>query len=386
MWKAGCKWATLWLNGIMGDKGTGVEGAQGGTAGGYDPSIASYAPPDGAQGNTWATPGYPYAPYAPNAAMGGAVPPSGQAGGYGATPSYYPYAATETKGVDTDPVKQAYNHPAPPEVYAYPNTTAGGGKDTGFVNVDLGYEDQAYGGGNGAYGNHSDHDIEEGADTNITEAGTRNQFLKKVYAIVTIQILITAGISMLCIFVEPLVTFFSGNGWIWIIFLVCGFITLFILQMKRQNYPSNMVLLGIFTLFMGWFVGSICAAYQARGYGSSVAFAFVITLAIFICITAYCWISKKDFSFLIGFIAAGFIALAVAFIVVFTIDVFGDLNQWAWFAIAIGGSLLMTAVLLFDTSQIVNKYPVDEYIQGAISLYLDFINLFLCLLSAFGST
>ncbi|KAJ8904390.1 hypothetical protein NDN08_000909 [Rhodosorus marinus] len=257
---------------------------------------------------------------------------------------------------------------APPEAYTYQqatNTEFGKGAPApGTVDIESGQPEN---------------------EVNISHSGVRNAFLRKVFAIVTIQILITTGISLMCVYIVPLREFCADNWWIWLVFFFAAMICLFILQWKRHKHPQNLVWLGIFTVIMSFFVGTICATYADNGYGSAIAYSFVSTLAIFITITAYCWWSKKDFSFLYGFIIAFFIAIVIAFIVIWFVDLFGDLSRWAWFGIQIAGALLVTAVLLFDCSQIVNKYPVDEYIQGAISLYVDFINLFLCLLGAFGS-
>lgn len=224
------------------------------------------------------------------------------------------------------------------------------------------------------------------AETGIQPKGVRNQFLVKVYSLVFLQIGFTAGFSCMCVFVIPVRDFFGSTPWIWIPFFVGTFICLFVLQAVRHKHPLNLIMLAVFTLFMSTVVGSACATYAQNGYGTAIAWAFVSTTVIFLVITVYCYFSKKDFSFLLGFIAAGFVALLMAFIVVFFLQIFiGPLSRWTWFGINLAGSLLVTAVLLYDSSQIVNKYPVDEYIQGTIALYVDFIQLFLCILNVAGA-
>eukprot|EP00188_Purpureofilum_apyrenoidigerum_P005674 Plantae.Rhodophyta-Purpureofilum_apyrenoidigerum.ctg7645.p1 GENE.Plantae.Rhodophyta-Purpureofilum_apyrenoidigerum.ctg7645~~Plantae.Rhodophyta-Purpureofilum_apyrenoidigerum.ctg7645.p1 ORF type:complete len:332 (-),score=43.73 Plantae.Rhodophyta-Purpureofilum_apyrenoidigerum.ctg7645:1194-2189(-) len=273
---------------------------------------------------------------------------------------------------------------APPPIYAAAPQMGYGGHaheqakhtgNDGFVTVDLGPDGEK----------NTSGAQEEHLEPSLQPKNARNAFLRKVYSIVAIQFAVTAGIALMAVYVDPLNRFLTRNWWLYLIFLGGTIITLFVLQAVRHKFPLNIFVLGVFTVLESLFVGAICGTYANAGYGIAIAYAFATTFAIFIVITAYCWISKKDFSYLIGFIIGGFVALVISFLLVFLVTaITGRLNRWVWFAINLAGSLLMTAMLLYDTSQIVNKYPYDEYLQGAIAIYTDVINLFLCLVQVFG--
>jgi len=143
-----------------------------------------------------------------------------------------------------------------------------------------------------------------------------------------------------------------------------------------QQYPCNMFLLVVFTLTMSFMVGMTCTAYAARGMSTLVVEAFAITSVIFIALTLFTIQSKIDFSFL-G------LGLGVAMI---------SLIMWGFFAMiafpsfmfsqvyALLGSVIFSLYVVYDTWLITQRLSYDEYIFGAVNLYLDFINLFLFIL------
>ncbi|MCL6456874.1 MAG: Bax inhibitor-1 family protein, partial [Gorillibacterium sp.] len=123
------------------------------------------------------------------------------------------------------------------------------------------------------------------------------------------------------------------------------------------------------------------AFYSKTGGFSLVNTAFLVTAGIFAGLTAYAYYSKRDFSFLGGFLFMGLITL-VGFSVIglFTGGFGGTLGM----GIAIGGTLIFSGFILYDIS----KYRsglTDEMIPLAVlNLYLDFINLFLFVLRLLG--
>jgi len=111
-----------------------------------------------------------------------------------------------------------------------------------------------------------------------------------------------------------------------------------------------------------------------------VAQAFLTTAAAFVGLTAYVFISRKDFSFLKGFVWTGLIAMVVL-----------GLSNYFFFesstlqlAMSGMGVLLFSAFILYDTSNILRDYPSNEYIAAALTLYLDVFLLFQNLLMMFG--
>jgi FtsH-binding integral membrane protein len=93
-------------------------------------------------------------------------------------------------------------------------------------------------------------------------------------------------------------------------------------------------------------------------------------------LTAYVFISNKDFSFLRGMVTTGLIVIILAGV----LNIFIVGSSAFGFAIAAATLLLFTGFVLYDTSNIIRRYPTNEYVAGALSLYLDAFNIFLALL------
>jgi len=108
--------------------------------------------------------------------------------------------------------------------------------------------------------------------------------------------------------------------------------------------------------------------------------AFLTTAVAFVSLTGYTFVSRRDFSFLKGFVWTGLIAMIVL-----------GLTNYFFFAspvLALSlsgiGVLLFSAFILYDTSSILRDYPNDEYIAAALTLYLDVFLLFQHILSLLG--
>jgi len=109
--------------------------------------------------------------------------------------------------------------------------------------------------------------------------------------------------------------------------------------------------------------------------------ALAITLGVFIGLTLFTLQSKYDFSGMGPFLFGGLIALLMAGLV----GIFIPFSRTMDLIFAIGGCLLFSGYIVYDTYIINRRLSPDEYIMGAISLYLDFINLFLTILRLFNS-
>jgi len=102
----------------------------------------------------------------------------------------------------------------------------------------------------------------------------------------------------------------------------------------------------------------------------------LITLGIFLGLTIFTFQSKWDFSGMGPFLFAGLMALIMTGFV----GMFFPFSRTVDLVYGIGGALLFSGYIVFDTYNINNRLSPDEFIIGAISLYLDFINLFLSIL------
>ncbi|KAA8495913.1 Protein lifeguard 4 [Porphyridium purpureum] len=222
----------------------------------------------------------------------------------------------------------------------------------------------------------SDFDI--GTCVGTSSVAVRLGFIRKVYGILSVQLALTFVISLAFMLVTPMRHFIMANQWFVMVNMVATFGLIIALMCFKDHHPLNMKLLMGFTACESVLVASVCAAYAEVGLGYVVAEAFFITMCVFGGLTAYCFISKKDFSFLGGFLYASLTSLLLASIVnIFLYMFHSPLANFMNFAIACFGSLLFSGYILFDTSNIIHSYSADQYIEAAVALYLDLINLFL---------
>jgi modulator of FtsH protease len=130
-----------------------------------------------------------------------------------------------------------------------------------------------------------------------------------------------------------------------------------------------------FTGVLGYSLGPVLAAYLQLANGASIVFAALgLTGVVFFTLSGYALISKKDFSYLAGFLMAG---IMVAFLASLLAVFFNfPLLQ---LAVTSGFVLLSSGFILYETSQLVNGGE-RNYILATIGLYVQIYNLFISLL------
>jgi len=161
------------------------------------------------------------------------------------------------------------------------------------------------------------------------------------------------------------------------LFIMMGGI--FAVQAARHIPGVNFALLLAFGGITGMAIAPLVGIVAAKS-PVLVTQAFMTTAVAFVSLTAYTFISKRDFSFLKGFVWTGIIAMIVL-----------GLSNYFFFqspmlALTLSGIgvLLFSAFILYDTSSILRDYPNDEYIAAALTLYLDVFLLFQHMLALFG--
>ncbi|KAF7325578.1 hypothetical protein MKEN_00407400 [Mycena kentingensis (nom. inval.)] len=105
--------------------------------------------------------------------------------------------------------------------------------------------------------------------------------------------------------------------------------------------------------------------------------ALAITFAVFLALTIFTFNSKYDFSGMAPYLLSSLIVLLTASMIHFLVLPF---NRTMDTVITVGGCLVFSAFIVFDTYSINKRLSPDEFVLGAISLYLDFVNLFLRIL------
>jgi modulator of FtsH protease len=199
-----------------------------------------------------------------------------------------------------------------------------------------------------------------------------NKMLKNTYTLLSMTLLFsaaTAGLAMYFNLPHP------GM----IVTMVCYFGLLF-LTSKFSNSSIGLVCVFALTGFMGLTLGPIISMYLnnfSNGH-QLVMTALGGTGVIFLGLSAYALTTRKDFSFLGGFLMVGILVAFLAGIgaAVFAIPALS-------LAVSAMFILLMSAMILYQTSAMIHGGETN-YIMATVSLYISIYNLFLSLLQILG--
>ncbi|XP_004583058.2 protein lifeguard 4 [Ochotona princeps] len=199
----------------------------------------------------------------------------------------------------------------------------------------------------------------------------RMAFLRKVYSILSLQVLLTTVTSAIFLYCESIRVFVHASPALILVFALGSLGMIFALTLNRHKHPLNLYLLFGFTLLEALTVGIVVAFYDVY----IILQAFILTTAVFLGLTAYTLQSKRDFS---KFGAGLFAALWILCLVGILKSFFH--SETVELVVAAGGALLFCGFIIYDTHSLMHKLSPEEYVLAAISLYLDIINLFLHLL------
>lgn len=214
-------------------------------------------------------------------------------------------------------------------------------------------------------------------NNNVSKAHVyvRLGFLRKVYGILTVQLFVTTLVAAFAMF-TPVVKFHvNENPWMLTVAFLASMILLILLVVKRRQAPTNYFLLSGFTLAQAYSVGVIVTFYDQL----AVLQAFVLTLGVTVALTLYTFQSKRDFStwgaglfaFLWVLVLGGFLQLFIP-------------STHLELVLSMGGAVLFSFFIIFDTHMIMHRVSPEEYILATIELYMDIINLFLHILRILG--
>ncbi|XP_077090687.1 protein lifeguard 4 [Siphateles boraxobius] len=209
--------------------------------------------------------------------------------------------------------------------------------------------------------------------TNVATASVhiRMDFLRKVYTILSLQIIITTAVSALFMLCNPIKTFVHESPALVLISAIGSLILLLALAVYRHQHPVNLYLLFGFTLLESLSVATAVSFYEY----TIVLQAFVLTSAVFLGLTAYTFQSKRDFSKLGASLFAGLWILIIASFM--RLFFYNDTMELVF---AGAGALLFCGFIIFDTHLLMHKLSPEEHILASINLYLDIVNLFLYIL------
>ena len=232
--------------------------------------------------------------------------------------------------------------------------------------------------------------------TVVMDEGLR-AYMLKVYNYMATGVLLT-GIIALLSFKISVVTdstgsitgftsfgnalFFSGLKWI-VMLAPLGIVFYMSFGIRKMSFSKAQAVFWIFASLMGLSLSWILLVYT----GASVARVFFITSATFGAMSIYGYTTKRDLTKLGSFLFMGLIGIIIASLV----NIFLK-STMMYFVISILGVLIFVGLTAYDTQKIKNMYVASDTgeligkkaVMGALTLYLDFINLFIMLLRLFG--
>ncbi len=209
-------------------------------------------------------------------------------------------------------------------------------------------------------------------EQSVVEQGEVSRVLRNTYGLLAL----TLAFSGLVAFIAQQAKVAYPN----IFVVLIGFYGLFFLTAKLRNSVWGLVSTFALTGFMGYTLGPILNHYLGMSNGGEViASAMGMTALVFCGLSAYVLTTRKDMSFLAGFIIAGFFVLIGAMIAGFFFQIPG-----LQLAISAGFVLFASASILFQTSAIIHGGE-RNYVMATISLYVSIYNLFVSLLQLIGA-
>ena len=204
-----------------------------------------------------------------------------------------------------------------------------------------------------------------------TESAQTTRVLKNTYALLAMTLLFSAAVAAASVAGQ-----WPAPG---LVVTLVGYFGLLFAIHKLQNSAWALPAVFALTGFMGYTLGPLLTHTLALpGGANTIAAALGATGATFLGLSAYVLATRRDFSFMGGFLFAG-VLVALA------------LGLGAYFfalpglALAVSGlvALLSVGLILFETSRIVNGGETN-YVLATVSLYVSVFNLFTSLLSLLG--
>lgn len=155
---------------------------------------------------------------------------------------------------------------------------------------------------------------------------------------------------------------------------------------KTANSSSGIYVVFGFTALLGASLGPTINHYLAMSGGSQIVMqALAGTALVFFGLSGYVLTTKKDFSFMRGFLVTGLIVVVLCALALMVAGFFGVNIAGVHLALSAAIVFLMSGFILYDTSRIVNGGETN-YVMATVSLYLNIYNLFVSLLHLIGAT
>ncbi|TNN03186.1 protein lifeguard 3-like isoform X1 [Takifugu rubripes] len=215
----------------------------------------------------------------------------------------------------------------------------------------------------------------------------RHGFIRKVYLILTAQLAVTISVVAVFTFVDPVRLFvirYPGIYWASFVVYFIVYCILICCKEPRRRFPWNLVLLGVFTLALSYMCGTISSYYDTK----AVFLAMGITALVCVAVTVFCFQTKVDFTSCGGFLCIAAVVLMVIGVVTAIVLSF-QYVPWLHMLYAAIGAVVYTLFLVYNTQLLIGNRELaispEEYVYGALSLYIDIVHIFLFILQVSGA-
>lgn len=209
-------------------------------------------------------------------------------------------------------------------------------------------------------------------------------YMLKVYNYMASALALTGVVAMMTASSETMMQTIFNTPLAWVVMLApLGFVLALSFGIHKMSMTTVQALFWSFAVVMGLSMASIFVVYT----GTSIARVFFITSGMFAGMSLYGYTTKRDLTGIGSFLMMGLIGLLIAMIV----NIFLE-STALHFIISAAGVLIFVGLTAYDTQKIKLIYgefddattATKKAIMGALTLYLDFINLFMMLLRLFG--
>jgi FtsH-binding integral membrane protein len=213
------------------------------------------------------------------------------------------------------------------------------------------------------------------AGTIVRTGAERATLVRRTYSLVFVSVLVTIAGAMFALSQPAILNAVAEHP---IISMIATFAPLLFAMRMRNAFPANIALVLLFTFAEGIFLSPLLYVYGQQQPGL-ITQAAMLTIGAFGVLTAYAFISRRDFSAWGSFFTVGlFVVIGGMLLNLFFKNPAADL------ALAAITVLVFSGLLVFDTWRIRNVYGPDEYVGAAVQIYLDLLNLFLAILRILG--
>jgi modulator of FtsH protease len=199
-----------------------------------------------------------------------------------------------------------------------------------------------------------------------------NKLIRNTYTLLAMTLLFSAGTAAVSTFLRmpPMVSLLSLGG---------AIVMLWFVLPRVANSANGLWVVFAVTGLLGFGLGPTLNAYLSLPNGPQiVAMAFGGTAVIFLSLSGYALTTRKDFSFMGGFLITGFMVVLVASLA----NIFLAIPALQ-LAVSSAVIMIMSGFILFDTSRMIHG-GINNYILATVSLYLNIFNIFVHLLSLLG--